>query len=188
MKLRLIAAFAVLSFAAPQGGEAWALPRTHRHAYPHHHHAPRVTPPRVVVVPRVVPPRIVVVRTVQVIPRVVYLPAPIPYTPLVAYQPAPYASQPVFSPQSSYAYSPPTEPQYAASAYPTPAPAAALPVPESGGLQSGSSAPSAIGPYSVEQAIQYRFFCPDVRLYYPEIKECPAGWLTVLPGNRKPPG
>ena len=42
-------------------------------------------------------------------------------------------------------------------------------------------------PAPVEQGLNYRYFCPDTRQYYPEVKECASGWLTVLPGRGKPP-
>lgn len=33
----------------------------------------------------------------------------------------------------------------------------------------------------------YLFFCPDSRRYYPDVRECPSGWLAVVPGVPGPP-
>ena len=45
-------------------------------------------------------------------------------------------------------------------------------------------------PTYIEQAPapeeSYRYFCPDSRAYYPEVPECPSGWLRVLPGGAGP--
>ena len=113
------------------------------------------------------PRPVAVYRPVRVIPRVVYFAAPVYYAPAPYYPPTSYYEAPgSYAAPASY---------YPAPAYsePPPPPAQA-PVPPA-------------GPYSAEQALSYRYYCPDVRLYYPEIKECPAGWLTVLPGSRRPP-
>ena len=34
---------------------------------------------------------------------------------------------------------------------------------------------------------EYQYFCPDSRLYYPAVLECPSGWLAVVPGVGGPP-
>ena len=170
MNARLYAVLVALPIAGLQGGELWARSSGHGHG---RYSAVRSTPS--VVVPRVVVrPTAVVSRIVYYVPAVVYATpryyAPVPYYPPVA--PAYTYAQP---PTTSY-YSEPSQ------VYSPPPVGSAAPE------QAPASSPAPTGPYAVEQAINYRFFCPDVRLYYPEIKECPAGWLTVLPGNRKPPG
>ena len=33
----------------------------------------------------------------------------------------------------------------------------------------------------------YAYFCPDNRRYYPNVRECPSGWLAVVPGAPGPP-
>jgi hypothetical protein len=33
----------------------------------------------------------------------------------------------------------------------------------------------------------YWYYCPDSRTYYPYVKECPSGWLTVVPPTTAPP-
>ncbi len=44
-----------------------------------------------------------------------------------------------------------------------------------------SSPPGAAkGPYAIENATRYRYFCPDSRKYYPEVNIC-AAWLKVVP-------
>lgn len=32
----------------------------------------------------------------------------------------------------------------------------------------------------------YWYFCPDARNYYPYVKECPSGWLRVVPHQTPP--
>jgi len=32
----------------------------------------------------------------------------------------------------------------------------------------------------------YWYFCPDYRIYYPYVLECPSGWLAVVPGTPGP--
>ncbi len=33
----------------------------------------------------------------------------------------------------------------------------------------------------------YWYYCPDSRAYYPYVKKCPSGWLTVVPPTTAPP-
>ena len=33
-----------------------------------------------------------------------------------------------------------------------------------------------------------RFFCPELRRFYPEVRQCPGGWMQVLPGRVPAPG
>lgn len=34
----------------------------------------------------------------------------------------------------------------------------------------------------------YWYFCPDSKTYYPYVKQCPGGWLKVVPApNPRPP-
>lgn len=47
-------------------------------------------------------------------------------------------------------------------------------------------APSGGQTYAPEPS-QYLFYCPDNRLYYPEVRECFSGWLAVVPGVAGPP-
>ena len=35
-------------------------------------------------------------------------------------------------------------------------------------------------------APQYWYYCQDARAYYPYVKECPAGWLQVVPQPASP--
>lgn len=37
-------------------------------------------------------------------------------------------------------------------------------------------------------SVEYRYYCPDSKLYYPDVLECPSGWLAVVPGVGGPPG
>jgi hypothetical protein len=39
------------------------------------------------------------------------------------------------------------------------------------------------GPYAAQDALRYRFFCPDTRKYYPEINTCASAWLKVVPDS-----
>ncbi len=32
----------------------------------------------------------------------------------------------------------------------------------------------------------YWYYCPDSKMYYPYVKECPSGWLTVVPPSTAP--
>ena len=32
----------------------------------------------------------------------------------------------------------------------------------------------------------YAFFCPDYRAYYPQVMDCPSGWVQVAPGGAPP--
>lgn len=48
-------------------------------------------------------------------------------------------------------------------------------------------APGYVPPYGYPPAINYQYYCPDTRLYYPETTECPSGWLKVVPGGGEPP-
>ena len=43
------------------------------------------------------------------------------------------------------------------------------------------------GPGYAIDASGYAYFCPDSKRYYPEVRECPAGWLAVVPGVPGPP-
>jgi hypothetical protein len=43
------------------------------------------------------------------------------------------------------------------------------------------------GPNFATDASGYAYFCPDSRRYYPEVRECPTGWLAVVPGVAGPP-
>ena len=43
------------------------------------------------------------------------------------------------------------------------------------------------GPNFATDASGYAYFCPDSKRYYPEVRECPAGWLAVVPGVAGPP-
>ena len=42
---------------------------------------------------------------------------------------------------------------------------------------------SATGPYAAQDALRYRFFCPDTRKFYPEVNICDAAWLKVVPND-----
>ena len=39
----------------------------------------------------------------------------------------------------------------------------------------------------VEQQQNYWYFCPDSKAYYPYVKQCPSGWMKVVP-TPGPPG
>ena len=39
----------------------------------------------------------------------------------------------------------------------------------------------------VPDAQGYPYFCPENRRYYPDVRDCPSGWLAVLPGASGPP-
>jgi len=109
----------------------------------------------------------VIVRPVRIVPRYVYV------APYVPYYATPYYSTPYYSTPAYYppAYVEPPQPQqYAPEQQYAPAP----------------PPPSQPSPYSMEEATQYRYLCLDTRKFYPDTKECPSGWLTVLPGARSP--
>jgi len=36
------------------------------------------------------------------------------------------------------------------------------------------------------QATNYWYYCPNPQGYYPYVKECPSGWMTVLPQSPGP--
>lgn len=46
--------------------------------------------------------------------------------------------------------------------------------------------------YDEQQAPQeqqyYWYFCPDSKTYYPYVKQCPSGWLKVVPTQSPPKG
>ena len=164
-----------LILAALQGGETWA-----RNAHRSWSHAgPRTVAPR----------HVFVARPVRVVPRVVY------FAPVIGYTAPRYYAPPPYYPPTSY-YSAPEPAAYA------PPPAAYAPppasyyeppqtqYPPSSGNEArapGTATQTPVGPYSVEQGLNYRYFCPDTRQYYPEVKECASGWLTVVPNAGRPP-
>jgi hypothetical protein len=157
-------ATALAVFLAIPGAAAFAAPgRTWNHSggsRPHHHHHQSAP---------------VIIRTV---PRYVYV---APYVPYYYSSPS-YYSTPSYYPSSAYsapaysppAYSPPPQPAYAEEP-----PQYAPPARPSAARQQG--------PYATDQGLQYRYLCLDTRKFYPDTKECPSGWLTVLPGGGAPP-
>jgi len=44
--------------------------------------------------------------------------------------------------------------------------------------------------YDEQQAPQQQFwyFCPDAKAYYPYVKQCPSGWMKVVPAPGPPKG
>jgi hypothetical protein len=38
----------------------------------------------------------------------------------------------------------------------------------------------------VEEQQNYWYFCPDSKAYYPYVKQCPGGWLKVVPTQGPP--
>ena len=46
--------------------------------------------------------------------------------------------------------------------------------------RSGSAPLSPRGPYAVQDAFRYRFYCPDTKKYYPDVKSCASDWLKVV--------
>ncbi len=40
-------------------------------------------------------------------------------------------------------------------------------------------------PAPVEQEQSYWYYCPDANAYYPYVKNCPKGWLKVVPTQPK---
>jgi len=120
-----------------------------------------------------------------------YEPPPEYYPPPVAYYPQP---EPIAS------YTPPPPPRAVA----PPEPASTAPIfqcKDAGGrtiftnrsdemagkdcrMQPGQSAPAASaarGPYAMQDAPLYRYFCPESRKYYPEVNNCASAWLKVVP-------
>jgi hypothetical protein len=54
-------------------------------------------------------------------------------------------------------------------------------------MQPGQSAPAvsvAKGPYAAQDALLYRYFCPESRKYYPEVNNCGSAWLKVVPDGK----
>jgi hypothetical protein len=33
---------------------------------------------------------------------------------------------------------------------------------------------------------ELRYYCPDSKRYYPDVRKCPSGWLRVIPGSGSP--
>ena len=120
-----------------------------------------------------------------------YEPPPAYYPPPVAYYPQP---EPIAS------YTPPPPPRPVA----PPEPASQAPIfqckdasgrtiftnrsEEMAGkdcrMQSAQGAPAASaakGPYAAQDALLYRYFCPESRKYYPEVNNCASAWLKVVP-------
>ena len=48
--------------------------------------------------------------------------------------------------------------------------------------------PAATGPYPITPDASTRYFCPELRRFYPEVTQCRAGWMKVLPGRVANPG
>jgi hypothetical protein len=46
---------------------------------------------------------------------------------------------------------------------------------------SGSAPASPRGPYAAQDALRFRFYCPDTRKYYPDVNTCDSAWLKVVP-------
>lgn len=40
----------------------------------------------------------------------------------------------------------------------------------------------------VEEQQYYWYFCPDSKTYYPYVKQCPSGWMKVVPPPGPPKG
>jgi len=40
----------------------------------------------------------------------------------------------------------------------------------------------------VEEQQYYWYFCPESKAYYPYVKQCPSGWLKVIPTPSPPKG
>jgi len=38
----------------------------------------------------------------------------------------------------------------------------------------------------VQEQPYYWYFCPDTKTYYPYVKQCPGGWLKVVPPSNPP--
>lgn len=45
------------------------------------------------------------------------------------------------------------------------------------------AAPPQRGQYSSPQRSQYSYYCTDPAGYYPQVANCPSGWLTVVPNG-----
>ena len=52
---------------------------------------------------------------------------------------------------------------------------------------SGSAPASPRGPYAAQDALRYRFYCPDTRKYYPDVNKCSSAWLRVIPDGATAP-
>ena len=117
----------------------------------------------------VTPSRVVIVKPVRV-HRVVFIASPMVIASPVYYSPPVYYAPPMYSAPSTYS-------------------------PDYGSTPSYSSPPSyadsesnyAEQPPSSGQGIEYRYFCPDTKLYYPEASECPSGWMKVVPDSGEIP-
>jgi len=86
-----------------------------------------------------------------------------------------YVGAPLFAPwyyPPSYGYYPPYYPP------------AVISVPSSppAYIEQGAGSQSAPAP----AAQSYWYYCADSKTYYPYVKECPAGWMRVVP--QPPPG
>ena len=51
------------------------------------------------------------------------------------------------------------------------------------GSQAARPAAAAQGPYAAQNALRYRYYCPDTRKYYPEVNICDSAWLKVVPDS-----
>jgi len=40
----------------------------------------------------------------------------------------------------------------------------------------------------IEEQQSYWYFCPDSKAYYPYVKQCPGGWMKVVPTPGPPKG
>ena len=49
------------------------------------------------------------------------------------------------------------------------------------------SPPVYIQPQALPQQPSYWYYCQNSQAYYPYVKECPGGWLTVVPPSTAPP-
>lgn len=43
-------------------------------------------------------------------------------------------------------------------------------------------------PPQVEEQQYYWYYCADAKAYYPYVKECPGGWMKVVPPSGPPKG
>jgi hypothetical protein len=66
-------------------------------------------------------------------------------------------------------------------AYPYPASAYGYPVDT---YQTSPTAPDAYGAPLPQE--NYWYYCQDSHAYYPYVKECPSGWVTVVPSTPPP--
>ncbi len=79
-------------------------------------------------------------------------------------------------PYPPYPYYPPYPP------YPyNPAPPAAVPEEPSGYIV------ESVEPGPRPQPTTYWYYCEDPQGYYPRIRQCPGGWMTVVPPATAPP-